>query len=405
VTARAGGRALPPRFDPGDPAAIENPYPAYAELRRAGPLCRFGPGQWAVTRYRDVAALLRDRRLGSAFPPEFHEFSVGPGPAAEFFQRVMIVRDPPEHTRLRKLMHQAFRGPVVRGLREHILTLVDDMLAPALERGVFDAVDDLAYSLPVTVVCELIGIPAADRDEVRPRVEDLVKGFTTHVSEPDRPAVNEAVLALQNYVGGQLDERRARPRDDLLSAMLAAEDGGETLSAEEIVDNAVFLFFAGFETTRNMIATGCAALLEHPDQLARLRADPSLVPRAVEEFLRYDAPVQGAGRLTLEPIRIGDRTIPKNRVVILLLGSANHDEAQFRAPERLDVGRHPNRHVTFGGGSHHCLGAALARVEGAVVFDRLLARSRTLAPAGEPVRRPLRNFRSHASVPVAVEPA
>jgi cytochrome P450 len=398
-------RTLPPRFDPTDPAVVENPYPTYAELRRSAPLCRFGPGQWAVTRYADVAALLRDKRLGSAFPSDFHEYSVGAGPAAEFFQKIAIVRDPPEHTRLRTLMHQAFSAPIVRQLREHIATLVDRQLAPALERRRFDAVDDLSYPLPVTVVCELIGIPAADRNEVRPRVEDLVKGFTTLVPDGDRPAVNEAVVWLQDYVGRLLEERRAAPGADLLSAMLAAEDGGETLTAEEIVDNAVFLFFAGFETTRNMISTGCAALLEHPDELARLRADPTLVPKAVEEFLRYDAPVQGAGRFTLEPIEIGGRTIPKERVLILLLGSANHDEDEFPDPERLDVGRHPNRHVTFGGGSHYCLGAALARIEGGVVFERLLALFRRIDLDGPLVRRPLGNFRSYASVPIAVEPA
>ncbi len=401
----ASARALPPRFDPAAPAVVENPYPAYAELRREGPLCRFGPGQWGVTRHAEVTALLRDKRLSSAFPPEFHEFAVGTGPAARFFQKIAIVRDPPEHTRLRTLMHQAFSAPLVRELREHIGVLTDELLAPGIERGFLDVVDELAYPLPVTVVCELIGIPAADRENVRPRVEDLVKGFTTRVPEGDRVAVNDAVTWLQDYVGALLDQRRAIPGNDLLSAMLAAEAGGQTLTAEEIVDNAVFLFFAGFETTRNLIANGCVALLEHPEQLARLRDDPMLVPKAVEEFLRYDAPVQGAGRFTLAPIEIGGRTIPKNRVLILLLGSANHDEGEFNEPEKLEVARHPNRHVAFGGGSHYCLGAALARIEAAVVFERLLTRLRRIELAGPPVRRPLGNFRSYANVPLAVEPA
>ncbi len=393
---------LAPRFDPDDPAVIEDPYPAYAALRRAGAVCRFGPGQWGVTRYADVVALLRDKRLGSAFPPEFHEFSVGPGPAADFFQQVAIVRDPPNHTRLRKLMHQAFRAPVAEALRDHIQALVDELLLPARERGSFDAVDELAYPLPVTVVCELIGIPAGDRDEVRPRVEELVKGFTTRVPVEQRAAVNDAVSWLREYVGELLQARRRRPGGDLLSAMLAAEDGGESLSFDEIVDNAVFLFFAGFETTRNLISTGVVALLQNPDQLARMRADRALIRSAVDEFLRYDAPVQGAGRFTLEPVEIGGRTIPPGRVLVLLLGSANHDEVYFSQPERLDIGRQPNRHVSFGGGGHHCLGAALARIEGAVVFERLLALSERLELTAPPVRRPLCNFRSYASASVAI---
>jgi cytochrome P450 len=393
---------LPPRFDPTDPDVIEDPYPAYARMRAAGALCRFGPGQWAVTRYAEVAALLRDRRLGSGFPPDFYRYAVGQGPASAFFEQICIVRDPPDHTRLRHLMGRAFSRASLRDMRPRIGELVDGLLAPSLESGRLDAVADLAFPLPVMVICELLGVPSADRDLVRPRAAGLVKGFTTFVAPEDRDEVHESVRWLQSYVGDLVAERRRRPGEDLLSAFVAAEEGSDALTPEEIVDNAVFLFFAGFETTRNLIANGCVALLRHPEQLTRLRADRSLVPTAVEEFLRFDAPVQGAGRYTREPVEIDGRTIRRGRVLVLLLGSANHDERQFRDPGRLDVGRQPNAHLAFGGGSHFCLGASLARVEAAIAFERLLDRYASFEAAGDPVRRPLGNFRSYAAVPIAV---
>ena len=396
---------LPPRFDPNDPAVIDDPYPTYARLRSAGPLCRFGPGQWGVTRYAEVAALLKDRRLGSAFPPDFYRYAVGEGPASAFFEQICLVRDPPEHTRLRHLMGRALSQAPIRSLQGHISELVDHLLAPAVESGRLDAVSDLAFPLPVMVICELLGVPVADRDLVRPRAAGLVKGFTTFVAPADRAEVHESVTWLQQYVGRLLEERRRRPGDDLLSLLAAAGDDGQALTPEEIVDNAVFLFFAGFETTRNLIANACAALLRHPDQLDRLRGDRSLVPAAVEEFLRYDAPVQGAGRFTREPIEIAGRTIRRGRVLVLLIGSANRDERQFSDPESLDVGRQPNPHLAFGGGGHFCLGASLARLEGALVIEGLLNRFATFEPAGDSVRRPLGNFRSYASVPIAVSAA
>jgi cytochrome P450 len=398
-------QVLPPKFDALDPAVLEDPYPTYAGLRRAGPLCRGGPGQWVVTRYADVAALLHDPGLGHQFPREYHRFSAGDGAAGEFFQRILLDRDPPDHTRLRRLMAAAFSPTLVRRLGDHIGDLVDELLAPALDRHRLDAVRDLASPLPVTVVCELLGIPAADRDLVRPRASDLCKAFGTYTPQSDRAAADAAVVWLRDYVGALLERRRAHPGDDLLSRMLAAVEGGSGLSYEEIVDNAVFLFFAGFETTMSLISTGCAALMRYPSELARLRADPALVPSAVEEFLRYDAPIQSVGRLVRRPREVCGRTIQAGRVLLLLLGSANHDEAQFACPGRLDVGRRPNPHVSFGGGSHFCLGAGLARVEAAVTFERLLRRFASIEPAGPQVRRPGTSLRAYASVPLAVKPA
>lgn len=396
---------LLPKYDALDPAVIADPYPTYARLRQVGPLCRGGAGQWVATRHAEVSALLHDPRLAHEFPESFRRFSMGEGEAESFFRRIILNRDPPEHVRLRKLMGAAFNPSLMRKLGDHIGELVDELLAPALDRGYFDAVQEVAFPLPVMVVCELIGIPAGDRDQVRPYASDLCKAFGTQIPEQDRIAVNRAISWLREYVGALLQERRKSSRDDLLSCMLNATENGERLSYEEIVDNAVFLFFAGFETTMNMIGTGCAALLEYPDQLSRLRQDRSLVPTAVEEFLRYDAPIQSAGRLVLSPIEIGGRLVRKDRVLVLLLGSANHDERQFDQPERLDIGRKPNPHVSFGGGIHYCLGATLARTEISVVLARILDKFSIFEPAGNAIRRTSSGFRSYASVPVRTRPA
>jgi cytochrome P450 len=397
---------LPPRFDSRDPRVLDDPYAVYRELRAAGPLARGGPAQWVVTRYADMAPLLRDRRLGTEYPEEYHRLSVGDGPAVDFFTRIVLDRDPPAHTRLRRLMHTAFSPALVHRLTEYIGGLVDELLAPARDTGEFDAVCDLAFPLPVMVVCELIGIPSADRAAVWPRATDLAKGFALVVHEHERAAVHEAVTWLREYVGALVDERHRAPADDLLSHLLAAEAGGDDrLTREEVVDNAVFLFFAGFETTMNLIATGCHELTEHPRELARLRDDFSLVPSAVEELLRFDAPIQATARLVLDPVEVAGRTIRPGRILVMLLGSGNRDERQFPDPDRLDVGRMPNAHVSFGGGAHFCLGASLARTEAQVAFRRLLETFTAVEAAGEPTRRPSTTFRSYESVPLAVKPS
>jgi cytochrome P450 len=393
---------LLPKYDPVDPVVMENPYPTYARLRAAGPLCRGGPGQWAVTRYADVVRLLRDPRLGNHFPESYRQFSFGDRAMETFFEHILLNRDPPDHTRLRDLMGVAFAPVQVRRLADHIATLVDHLLAVALERGEFDAVGDLAFPLPIMVICELIGIPQIDQDAVRPRAADLCKAFGTQIPEQDRVKAAAAITWLREYIGGLLEERRKNPGDDLLSSLLLASTSEQHFTHEEIIDNVLFLFFAGFETTKDLIATGCAALLKFPRQMERLWADPSLVPSAVEEFLRYDGAIQTVGRLVLQPVEIGGRTIKKDRVLILLLGSANHDTDQFDCPEELDVGRKPNANVSFGGGVHHCLGATLARIEAGVTFNRILTHFSRFTPAGEPVRRLSAGFRSYASVPVAV---
>ncbi len=393
-------QALAPQYDPLDPIILDNPYAAYAELRRAARVCRSGPGQWAVTRYADVSALLRDPRLGHRFPDVYYKFLLGDGDASLFFRRIIMDHDPPDHTRLRTLMNKSFAPSLIRRLTDHIDDLVERLLDEAADRGRFDAVSDLAVPLPFLVICELLGVPSTSREEVWPYVAKLSKAFDTHTPEHERPSIDKAVIWLRQYFSALLDERRNHSGDDLISHMSRAVTGPLALDRDEIIDNAVFLFFAGFETTTNLIANGCAALVEEPHAFERLRAEPSLASSAVEEFLRYDAPIQCVSRLVLEPIEIGDRTIRKDRVLVLLIGSANHDEEQFTNPSRLDIGRTPNPHLSFAGGIHYCLGATLARLEATVLFSRLAGRFKTFEKGGELVRRPSGGFRAYAQVPI-----
>jgi len=387
------------RLNPFDPGVLEDPYPTYRELRDAGPVCRVAPTGWGITRYSDVAALLRDPRVSHAFPKSDPRFSVADNSAAELARRIMLTKEATDHSRIRRLVQPAFSPARVRGLREEIGRQVDERLAEGVERGHLDLVGDLALPLAVSTVCALIGLPTDARDEIARRSADLSRAFTPFaMPEESRGAADDALVWLRSIVTSLLAERRRSPRADLLTSMLGGTDG-EALSLEEAVDNIVFICFTGYETTVNMIANGCAALLRFPDQMARLRAEPSLVANAVEEFLRFEAPSQFAAGITSEAVEVGDRTIKPGRVVFLLLGSANRDERRFDHPDRLDVGRSPIPHVSFGGGAHHCIGAALGRAEGAVVFDRLLRRTSRMEAAGPTVRAPNASMRAFAHIP------
>ena len=392
----------PLRFTPDDPAVIDDPYPVYARLRAAGPVAAGGPGQWVFSRHAEVAALLRDERLGSEFPAVAHRHKLGDGPACDFFTSILIDRDPPAHTRLRQAMSASFSSAAVRELRPRVAGIVDALLDRAREAVRFDLVADLALPLPVTVVCSMLGVAPQDADLVRPSMVDLAAAFgEIALDDAQRAAADRAVTWLREYVGEQVNQRRRRPRDDLLTRMVQAERLG--ITPAETVDNVIFLFFAGFETTTGLVVNGLMALLRHPDQLDRLRTEPGLVPDAVEELLRFDPPVQLSMRYVRRPFTVGGRTIRANRVAVLLLGSANRDERRFQDPERLDIGRRPNPHLSFGGGHHYCLGAPLARLEGALVLERIVKSFRHMELAGLPVRRPHASIRAYRSVPVVVK--
>lgn len=393
-------RASLPRFDALDPEVLDDPYPHYARLREAGPLCRIPPASLGVTMHAQVAALLRDARLANDFPEDNPAFDVGADEAGESFRRLIPTRGVDDHSRLHKLMAATFSPRRSRGYADRIGAIVAEAVAPALDGESLDAVADLAFPVAATVVCELMGLPASAVEQIRPRAAALARAFTPFLPGPGRPAADDALVWLRGYIADVVEERRARPTGDLPSRMLAAQG----LSLDEIVDNLAFLCFTGFETTMNMVGTGCVALARFPDEFARLRADRRLLPTAVEEFVRLDAPIQYTARVTRAEVEIGGRTVRPGRSVMLLLGSANHDESVFRDPQRLDVGRTPNPHVGFGGGVRGCLGAALARVEGAVIFGHLLDRVAKLEPAAAARREPNALFRSYASVPLEIAP-
>jgi cytochrome P450 len=363
-----------------------------------------------ITRYAEVAALLRDPRLGQFQPDAFDLFpgalnaSLGEGPVTSFLRTIIAGRDRPEHSRLRRLTARLLTQDLAARIRSRIGDLVDELLAAAIERGSLDAVAELAVPVPLTLMSELLGIPAPDREEVGRQALKLARIFSPVVSEVDRDAADRAIAWLRDYVGQLLDgdgSADGAGQAEVLAGIRAGRLQG-LVDAGEAVDNAIFVLFAGFETSMNLLATGCAQLAQHPAAWRRLRADPSLVPTAVEEFLRYDAPTQLTGRIVLEPLDIGGRTIRQGRVLLLLLGSANRDERRFADPDDLDVARDPNPHLSFGGGIHYCVGAALARAEAAAVFDRLLRRLAVWEPAGDAEREMSATLRAYERVPVTV---
>ncbi|MCI4066444.1 cytochrome P450 [Micromonospora sp. R77] len=391
-----------PQFDVRAPEVLDDPVPAYARLRAAGAVLPNGPGQWVVPRYREVAELLKDQRLTKTLPEAYYRYTVGDPELSGFLSGQNLGR---RNALAAKVLAGAFSPALVRRLDATMRQQVDDLLAPALAGGELDLVADVALPFPLAVICELLGVPPAERAELWPYAAQLVRAFSDIAFLSDQD-VGEAVAALR-WLRGYLTDllRRGTGGDDLLTRMAATEAGGERLTPQEIVDNAITVFYAGFETSMGMISNGMVALLRNPDQLARLRERPDLTAPAVEEMLRYEAPIQVTMRSPLEPIQVGGRNIRPGRVLYLLVGSANRDPEQFTDPDRFDIGRTPNPHLSFGAGVYRCVGAALARAEGVAVFDRLLATTRDIGFAGEPVRRPRFNFRTYDRVPLHVRPA
>ncbi|GAA1766774.1 cytochrome P450 [Luedemannella helvata] len=391
------GTSSPPRFDSMAPVALDDPYPSYARLRAHGPLCRFEPRSWGVTRHAEVSALLRDPGLTKFFLPEsyFHAAEAA-GPAVDFFQRMDIGRTDPD---VRRVLTHDLSAAASRRRGPEVAVAVDAALSPLLDAAGVDAVADLARPVVLTVLADLIGLPPEVRAEVRAAVDALVDfGDVASMGGSTVAAANVAVRRLREVIDASLSERTARPTDDLLSRLGAVT--GDPAVRERAVDNVITLLYAGLDTTTNLIGTGCAALAQHPAQFDRLRAAPAAAEVAVEEFLRFDPPVQITPRMVREPVTIGGRVIRPGRVLILMLGSANRDELVFREPEQLDVLRTPNPHVSFGGGTFFCFGAAQARVSAAVVVERLIRRCAAIEPAGPAVRARQFSFRSYARLPV-----
>lgn len=363
------------------PEVVADPYPTYRRLRETEPVWWSEPRRaWVLTRFADVHEALRDPRLSTQRMSGFmaHMSAADQArfePLSRNFSLQLLRLDPPDHTRLRSLVNKAFTPRVVEGMRTHIQAIVDGLLDAAAPAGRLDLIADLAYPLPVTVIAELLGLPA-DQQEQFKRWSDDIAGIVG--SGPPRVEAAEraqsSLLAFAEYFQAVVAERRRRPGDDLLSALVAVEERGDTLTEEELLATVIIIFVAGHETTTNLIGNGTLALLRHPEQWQRLRDEPALIGSAVEECLRYDAPVQYTSRLATEAFEIGGQRIEAGQRVLPFMGAANRDPAQFPAPDRLDITRQPNRHIAFGFGPHFCLGAGLARLEGQTAIGTLARR-------------------------------
>ncbi|MFE9836312.1 cytochrome P450 [Streptomyces sp. NPDC005551] len=397
-------------FDPWDPAFLADPYPAYAELRAQGRVHFYEPtGQWLVPHHADVSALLRDRRLGRTYRHRFRHEDFGrtaPPPEHEPFHVLndhgMLDLEPPDHTRIRRLVSKAFTPRTVEELRPYVHRLASGLVADLVDAGGGDLLTDVAEPLPVAVIAEMLGIPESDRAPLRPWSADICGMYEL---KPSRETAEKAVRAsveFTEYLRELIEKRRKEPGDDLVSGLIAAHDEGDRLTEQEMISTCVLLLNAGHEATVNATVNGWWSLFRHPDQLAALRADRSLVPTAVEELMRYDTPLQLFERWVLDDIEIDGTTIPRGSEIAMLFGSANHDPAVFADPGKLDLTRRDNPHISFSAGIHYCIGAPLARLELGTSLDALLVHAPGLRPVSEPERRPNFVIRGLAGLRVEV---
>jgi cytochrome P450 len=376
-------------FNPLSPAFHADPYPFYRQLREREPVHLSPMGLWILTAYDDCVTSLRDPRFGRDGFETILAAQYGEESEAGRLPRSMLFRDPPDHTRLRALVNRAFTPRVIEGMREQIQGVVSRLLDRVQAKGQMDVMTDLAYPLPVTVICDMLGVPVDDHERIKDWSSDIIRSLDA-IGIPSDPAIVErgrvGRRGIADYFRALLPERRRRPRADLLSSLIAVEEQGDRLTEGELLATCVLLFIAGHETTVNLIGNGLLALLRHPDQLERLRREPALVGSAVEELLRFDSPVQRTARITNAEVELGGKTIPSGAFVVTAIGAANRDPAHFPDPDRLDIGRLDNRHIAFGFGIHFCLGAPLARVEGRLALGALLERMPRLRLADAPLQ-------------------
>jgi cytochrome P450 len=404
----------------GTPEGRRDPYANYKTLRDAAPVYRSGLGFFVCTRYSECQLALRDPRLGKDEADQTERVQARFG-HLEIFPRIaeltserrsMLFMNPPDHSRLRALVSKAFTPRTIERLRPHIVELVEDLLDHIPTGEVVDVMEALAYRLPVAVISKMLGVPSSEWPRFREVVSRSTVLLEPMIEDEELVLAFEAQAELEEYFKNLVAVRRREPLDDLLSELIAVEEGSDKLSEMELISTAILLFGAGFETTTNLIGNGLLALLQHPDELAQLRADlaseaagteteGAAMRSAVEELLRYDSPVQFDGRHVFEPIDLGGVPVPVGAEVITVLGAANRDPAHFSDPDRLDLHRDEGPPMSFAGGIHFCLGAALARAEGQVVFEGLLSRFSEIELATDtPVFRNRITLRGLTELPV-----
>ena len=362
-----------PRLD--SPRFKANPYPIYSRLRAEAPVYRTNvalwlPAFWVVTRYDDVVRVLKDPRFSKDYIQAYPWIP----PSVRAMFRNLLTIDPPDHTRLRSLVQRAFTPRLIDGLRERIHGVCEDLLDRVGGNDRIELIEAYALPVPLTIISDLLGVPVKDRRRFGPWTKK-VAAASASASVVDFLRALPALARLSRYIRELVIQRRASPQDDLMTALVRAEESGDRLTEDEIVSMIILLLLAGHETTVHLIATGALTLMQHPEQSMRMQETPELRASAIDEILRYASPVEFATpRITLEDVTIGSVTIPRGALVGVSLGSANHDDSQFPDPETFDVAREPNRHVAFGMGSHFCLGAALARLEGEIALTTLFRR-------------------------------
>jgi len=385
------------------PGTKADPYPIYADIRRRG-LIRSPLGIWVTSSHATATNVLKDRRFSSSplhqrgyQPPSYP----GGDPRAELPTADMLTMDPPDHTRLRRLVSGAFSPRVIAGLEPWIRDITGRLLTAVDAGAGFDLIDALAFPLPIAVICHLLGVPAQDQASFRAWGHDVATTLDLHSAPTAESRSRSSELALTAYLRELVRKRRADPDDSLLSALIAAEEAGDRLSSDELVSTALLLLVAGFETTVNLIGNGTVALLGQQEPWQQLREEPEVVPAAVEELLRYDSPVQMTSRIATEDVDVDGAVIPRGASIIVVIGGANRDPEVFEEPDRLRIDRpDASRHLSFSLGIHHCLGATLARLEARIALVELTRRYPALELTGSPVRRPLLVLRGFESVPV-----
>ncbi len=365
------------------PEFYRDPYPVYHELRASDPVHWSEiMGSWVLTRYDDVVATMRDpRRFSSAgrhalsldrLPAEVRKRAK---PIYEHYAVGMIHADPPDHTRMRALVNKVFTVRAMESLRPRVQAIVDGLLDAVQGDGEMDVMTALAYPLPVAIISRILGIPEEDNDRFRYWNEGVNELTATgRTTEANLARGLPIFVNMRAYLRELIEKRRRDPQDDLLSALVQVENGGDRLSEEELITNYQTLITAGFETTMNLIGTGLLALLLHPEEFSRLQADPSLAEPAIEELLRYETPFQRNWRVAAQDVELGGKQIERGQLVAQMLGAANRDPEVFPDPDRLDIRRDSGRHIAFGYGIHFCIGAPLARIEADIAFRTLLQR-------------------------------
>src|SRR5712691_13156448 len=378
------------QFDPADPVINADPFPVFRRLRDEDPVHWSGALKaWIVTRYDDVRAIALDRELSAdRLRPFFDILPSDEQRKLADLQRYLtlwaVFKDAPDHTRLRGLMNRAFTPRAVEALRPNIERIVDDLLDRIVARGEADFIADFAYPLPGSVIMDMLGVPRSDLEVMKVWSDDIALFVGIARTTPEKYARAQAgTREMAAYFRRLVAERRAAPKRDMISALIAAEEAAQHLTEDEIVATCILLLFAGHETTANLLGNGVLALLRHPEQLAKLRARPELAAGAVEECLRYDGPSGALARVVAVEHELGGRRLKPGERVYAWMNAANRDPRRFPDPDRFDIERTDNRHLTFGHGAHFCLGAPLARLEGQVAFPRVLARLDRLELAAE----------------------